>query len=270
MLAIRWARASRGLTPTQKFVLILLADTADEDGVCWNGARSLSCETGLSDRAVRLALHDLIEAGAISGTMRSGDKPDWKLNVKAGGSTYEKKRNGLPIVKRKHVPSNRKQVPISERNQIPSNRNEVPSKAEPVSVRAERGSDEPSLTPIEPSVTQRREQARAVEIPTWLQASSWEDWVTYRRSQKGWTEKASALCIRELSKLRDAGHDPTAVIEQSIASGWRGLFPLKSSASDQRAIPTKPRSVMGQWLDLMKSDQPLQFDIDGAAEELPQ
>jgi hypothetical protein len=44
------------------------------------------------------------------------------------------------------------------------------------------------------------------------------------------THRAQELAIGALGRLRAAGHDPRAVIEQSILNGWRGLFPVRSSS----------------------------------------
>jgi hypothetical protein len=71
-----------------------------------------------------------------------------------------------------------------------------------------------------------------VEVPEWIPGQAWSDFVAHRKSlRKTLTAKASELAIRTLDQLRRQGHDPTAVIEQSIASGWAGLFPLKTNGS---------------------------------------
>lgn len=42
------------------------------------------------------------------------------------------------------------------------------------------------------------------------------------------TQRAEELMVGKLEDIhRQHGHDPTAVIEQSIMNGWRGVFPLK-------------------------------------------
>lgn len=70
-------------------------------------------------------------------------------------------------------------------------------------------------------------------LPPWLPERSWADWCAFRlkKSGKGWTERAAELSLRKLAALRDQGHDPTAVIEQSIERGWTGLFELKDAGS---------------------------------------
>jgi hypothetical protein len=41
--------------------------------------------------------------------------------------------------------------------------------------------------------------------------------------------KAEALALKKLEQLWNQGHDPTAVIEQSMMEGWKGLFELKGN-----------------------------------------
>lgn len=129
--------------------------------------------------------------------------------------------------------------------------------------------EEPSLRSGSAPATGARAKASgvSVDLPEWLPASAWADWCQHRRG-KAWTQRAAELSIAELAKLRDAGSEPQAVIEQSIASGWRGLFPLKNSLG-QRLAPAKPRSAVGSWVDLMNAKSQPEYDIDGSAEELP-
>lgn len=42
------------------------------------------------------------------------------------------------------------------------------------------------------------------------------------------TAHAVALTVSQLAQFREQGHDPAAVLNQSIAHAWRGVFPVKS------------------------------------------
>lgn len=83
------------------------------------------------------------------------------------------------------------------------------------------------------------EKLRERERAEWVPKAAWEGFVAFRRQQKGWTVRGACLLLGELEKLRAAGHDPTLVIEQSIANGWKGLFPLRN----ERGIAS-PRTSM--------------------------
>ena len=66
-------------------------------------------------------------------------------------------------------------------------------------------------------------------LPEWLPESAWSDFIEFRKSfpKKPFTFRAQQLAITELTKLRDKGHDPVEVINQTIFKGWPGLFPVK-------------------------------------------
>lgn len=85
-------------------------------------------------------------------------------------------------------------------------------------------------TPHTPRTRGAAPAAPRVDLPAWLPLSAWADWCAYRKG-KTWTQRAAELSIKNLDDLREQGHDPERVIQQSIANGWRGLFPLKASAS---------------------------------------
>lgn len=115
-------------------------------------------------------------------------------------------------------------------------------------VRPQKPSPSPSPSPELPPSTasQSRPPKGLIVVPGWIPAEAWEDWCRFRRG-KTWTPRAAELCIAKLGKLRDEGHAPQAVIEQSIANGWRGLFALSGG---QRAA--KPGKL--DWLPEIMSD----------------
>lgn len=74
-------------------------------------------------------------------------------------------------------------------------------------------------------------------LPDWLPESVWAMWHDFRNARKGWTPKARELSLSSLTKLRDQGHEPRAVIEQSIERGWTGLFPIHGGAMPRAGPP---------------------------------
>jgi hypothetical protein len=95
---------------------------------------------------------------------------------------------------------------------------------------------EPSDNPPEKPPTKKAARkskaapaAPVVVLPDWLPESAWNDWAEHRIAVKApMTDRAAELCIKKLAKMRDAGQDPVAVIEQSVMSGkWTDLYPVK-------------------------------------------
>jgi len=67
-------------------------------------------------------------------------------------------------------------------------------------------------------------------------SDAWAEWKGHRKAAgKPLTPHAERLGIKALEKLFNAGHDPTAVIEQSIERGWTGLFELKGNSRNGNA-----------------------------------
>jgi phage replication O-like protein O len=63
--------------------------------------------------------------------------------------------------------------------------------------------------------------------PEWIPFSVWNDFYEHRISIGKFSTRAQELIIEKLDELRFSGQDPCKVINQSIASGWKGVFELK-------------------------------------------
>jgi hypothetical protein len=71
----------------------------------------------------------------------------------------------------------------------------------------------------------------ALLVPDWLPAEAWAAFVAHRKAlRKPLTAQAAKLAIAKVDELRRQGHEPQAVLEQSILAGWQGLFPLRPEA----------------------------------------
>ena len=82
-----------------------------------------------------------------------------------------------------------------------------------------------------PVGSKKKRQKEILIIPEWLSESAWSDFIEFRKSipRIPFNLQAQKLALTELKKLREQGHDPVEVINQSILNGWKGLFPLKQS-----------------------------------------
>lgn len=111
----------------------------------------------------------------------------------------------------------------------------------------------PPLTKTDISAKTENKQPRAKradsvqpatpEIPSWVPADAWAAWWngTRKKIRAPNTDDSLRLNLRTLEKLRAQGHDPRAVIEQSIERGWRGLFPIKPEPINGSDHPTRRR-----------------------------
>ena len=85
--ATLWAWEVSDLSPTQKLVLVKLADNANDDGYCWPSLPYLERHTGLSNSAVRTAIRSLEERGLLARVAQAderGTRPNhYQLHVPA-------------------------------------------------------------------------------------------------------------------------------------------------------------------------------------------
>jgi len=71
---------------------------------------------------------------------------------------------------------------------------------------------------------------KAIELPEWISAAEWAEWVEHRREiRHPLTERAAKATIRTLSEIRDDGGDWRRAMTTAMASGWRGIHPEKST-----------------------------------------
>lgn len=74
----------------------------------------------------------------------------------------------------------------------------------------------------------------AFAVPEWLPQDDWQAFEDSRKKlRKPMTDRARSLVLAELEKLRAAGHEPTAVLAQSVRKGWLDVFPLKDAPARQ-------------------------------------
>ena len=82
-------------------------------------------------------------------------------------------------------------------------------------------------------------------LPEWINKDTWKAFLDMRRKKRAVpTERAVQLLIKELEKLKNEGHDPNEVLNQSIMRNYTGVFPLKGGqggAHKQRPGALKER-----------------------------
>jgi DNA-binding transcriptional ArsR family regulator len=75
IFALAWAKKQKAGSATRKFVLMAIADYADEHGKAYPSVARLAEDTELSDRSVQRALKDLEEAGLLRIEHPDGSNP---------------------------------------------------------------------------------------------------------------------------------------------------------------------------------------------------
>lgn len=91
--ASAWAWKQEVDDPSTKLVLLKLADSANDDGVCWPSQRTLARECGLTERSIRYKLGKLVNLGLLK--IEERRRPD---GSKASNLYYLATGNELPQV----------------------------------------------------------------------------------------------------------------------------------------------------------------------------
>ena len=93
---------------------------------------------------------------------------------------------------------------------------------------------ESSQTPNTKHQTPKKKPSTAFAVPDWIPQADWQAFEDSRKKlRKPMTDHAKSLVLAELGKLRVAGHDPAAVLAQSVRKGWLDVFPLKDAPQRQ-------------------------------------
>lgn len=65
--------------------------------------------------------------------------------------------------------------------------------------------------------------AETLTLPDWLNAETWASWIKIRPA-KARTVDAQRAAIGKLEKFKAAGYEANAIVADSLANGWQGLF----------------------------------------------
>jgi len=72
-------------------------------------------------------------------------------------------------------------------------------------------------------------------IPQGIDQETWSAFLEMRKKIKApVTSKAVELIFKKLARLKEQGHDPNEVLNQSIENSYRGVFPLKDNPVQTR------------------------------------
>ena len=89
--------------------------------------------------------------------------------------------------------------------------------------------------PISPKKSSQKFDPINTELPEWLPVEAWSSWVTYRKEigKSIKSMQSVTMAINVLLKSREKGYSPEEIINQSIASGWQGIFEPKTAKNQQ-------------------------------------
>lgn len=90
--------------------------------------------------------------------------------------------------------------------------------------------------------------APSVDFPEWWPHEAWRDFIDFRKKGKRpLTTEGVKRAIEKIAKLRDQGHNPIFVLNQSVDRGWSGVFPVDElrDAVALRPLPAAASASLG-------------------------
>jgi hypothetical protein len=194
---------------SERFVLLALADYANDEGECWPSIEGVARKTCLTDRGVRKIMRRLEETG-------------W-LEIEAGGG---RKNCNLYRIKTLNIVQPEHRSPL----------NLVPENPEPRSLNPEPCSAEPSRTIKEPSDSNSAREIVDV-LCQWASPDAVNSFVAYRRKQKGkaLTLTAAKRLASNLKEIFNAGGDTDDALGLAEERGWQSIKPEWYFNDKQRA-----------------------------------
>ena len=202
------------IPPRLRLVALALADMADDDGRCWPSVPTLCRKTLQSERTVQGSLRELVEHAALRREERKGRSTIYHLTPAAFAPPQL-----LPPTPADSAPPPPQLLPPTPADSAP------------------RIVKEPSLEPSRNRQTTTgakaaKQNGHTYTPPEWVPLDAWNGWIEARKKKNNApTDRAKALAVLELDKLRQQGNDPETVLNQSTVRGWAGLFHVKPSSS---------------------------------------
>ena len=201
-----------GMSPAQKAVLISLADQANDDGYCWPSVGTIAKRTCLSERAVQGAIKWLQAAGLLGASERRGTSSVYQITPAAYAPPQEMR------------PAANAPTPAVSAPPPPQELRPTPADAAP------KPSMNRKLNRKEPKDT--RADATGFVLPDWIPADAWAAFMETRKTKKAKsTDYALSLIVKDLERFNAAGHDPVAILNNSIKAGWSDVYPPKAPAA---------------------------------------
>ena len=216
--AMSWAW-KLSLPSTEKLVLLALSDHAnDENYTCWPSLNHLAKKTGLSRTAIWRAIDRLVEKNTVS-RLSETDKASTVYQLKVGADvTYVTSAPGVgaDVTSLGNV-GNKLGADVTSNHK----------KHHEPSLKHIRGA---TSAPRELSEGDNHKKNGKFILPDWIPREAWDGWIEMRKKTRTPnTDRALTLTVKRLDELRQQGHDPGAVLDQSVERGWKGVFPLKSN-----------------------------------------
>jgi hypothetical protein len=200
------------LEPSQKLVMLSLADNANDQGVCWPSVANMVRKTGLSERTVQGVLAQLQELGHVTRQDRPGRSTIYSVHPRAQDTPAAI----APPQQLRSTPATTAPHPRSHCTQ----NHQVTIKESPIPP------NPPGGRAFDPSQVEGLDQ------------DAWREWLAYRAKRKPAIKPASMeKAAQAMARL---GGQQQLAVDHSIAAGYQGLIVPKEATHATRSPGHRP------------------------------
>jgi hypothetical protein len=231
--AITWALGVKVDRSSAKFVLVAMANLANSDMTCFPSIPYLSDATCQDRKTVIENIKRLKDSGHISDTGArkgaTGQVIVYQLNSTENGTIK-------PIQTVPKTDDNSTVFPIEQ------SRFSLLTVPKTDSNSTENGTRTPQYTSIHHKDTTRTpakpEASTPFVLPDWVPVDAWAGYLEMRKKKnKVPTDRARDLVVKELAKMRLAGHDLEAALDNSTKNGWTDVYAPKPAQQARGSPP---------------------------------
>lgn len=184
---------------TRRYVLLAIADNANDSGYCWPSVDTIVNKCLLSKSTVLRCIADLESEGWLAVTKKSVRAKGNSYQINLDKLTFERPKSGVTV-----RPEKSSQVSLTTESGV----------TDDIAIRKNR--KEPSNTKF--------------CLPDWIPLEAWEGFVEMRTKRRSpLTDRAKQLTVNSLKKLQAEGYEPGEVLDQSTAKGWLGVFAVNGN-----------------------------------------
>lgn len=244
-----------------KFVLVMICDSASEQGFCWPSVPTIAKRCSMGQRTVHGHLQELEALGVISRRIRRGQNTHYYVHPAkfpmqpevVEESTTAKSAvprdvaaEGSCTTAESAPPQNSGPTPADSVAEPPQNSTVTPAESATITTSNHKKNRK------EPKNSGAALPRVCVSLPEWLPAEAWERLATFRMELEAeggapWTQTLADVTLLTLEQRRAEGHDPVACINASILGGWSGIYPPRKVAAAHAASAPGAPVVPADW-----------------------
>jgi DNA-binding transcriptional ArsR family regulator len=229
---MRWAFEQTGLRSPVKFVLVALADRADENNQCFPSREQLQLDTSMNKETISKATEELEKAGLVIKERRFNGSTVYRLvGVPLRHQSAEK-----PVSRKAGSTVSRKAGSTVSRKagSTVSRKTRHQSAGKPAI-------DEPESRLLTYQSTTNEPKEERDALPVGLNVCAWGAWMQYLRARRK-TPTAHTIELQHRRLLQHSEAVQREMIDAAIEAGWQSFYPPKGSGG-KAATGTRARSL---------------------------